>query len=143
MASAKRGIGRVLAPWPFLLFAFMMLLATIAASAFLGFARGVMLGFDVGAFAFLIACAPLFRHKPREMRQSAERNDANRGSLLLLATVVTGIIMVSVGMELAQKGRPHPIELVLVICTLSGSSHSRSTFSVANSRSVQIANRNR
>ena len=51
----------------------------------------------------LLSCVPLFRHEPREMRESAMRNDANRGFLLLLAAVVTGVIMIAVGSELAQN----------------------------------------
>ena len=49
------------------------------------------------------------------MRELAERNDANRGFLLLIAAVVTGVIMIAVGSELAQKGRPQPPDVILVI----------------------------
>ena len=65
-----------------------------------------------------VSCVPLFRHEPRQMRESAKRNDANRGFLLLLAGVVTGVIMIAVGSELAHKGRPQPLDVTLVITTL-------------------------
>ena len=52
------------------------------------------------------------------MREVAKRNDANRGFLLLIAAVVTGVIMIAVGSELAQKGRPQPLDVILVIGTL-------------------------
>jgi uncharacterized membrane protein len=116
--SRGAGIGHVLAPWPFLIFGFIALAGGAAAWPALGGARSVMVAFDAGAFAFLTSCGPLFRHGPREMRQSAQRNDANRGFLLLIAAVVTGVIMVAVGTELAQKGRPQPMDVVLVVCTL-------------------------
>jgi uncharacterized membrane protein len=40
------------------------------------------------------------------------------GFLLLIAAVVTGVIMIAVGSELAQKGRPQPLDVTLVIGTL-------------------------
>ncbi len=116
--SNKKGIGHVLAPWPFLLFGFIALVSGAVACPALGMVRGVMVAFDAGALAFLISCVPLFRHGAPEMRQSAQRNDANRGILLLIAAVVTGVILVAVASELAQKGRPQPVDVVLVICTL-------------------------
>jgi uncharacterized membrane protein len=116
--SRVAGIGHVLAPWPFLIFGFIALAGGAAAWPALGGARGVMVAFDAAACAFLISCGPLFRHGPREMRQSAQRNDANRGFLLLIAAVVTGVIMVAVGIELAHKGRPQPMDVMLVVCTL-------------------------
>lgn len=113
-----RGIGHVLAPWPFLIFGFIAVAAGSVACPSFGTARGLMVAFDAAAIAFLISCVPLFQHAPRQMRQSAERNDANRGLLLLIAAVVTGVIMIAVGSELAQKGRPQPRDVILVICTL-------------------------
>ena len=52
------------------------------------------------------------------MRELAERNDANRGFLLLIAAVVTGVIMIAVGSELARKGGPQQQDVILVIGTL-------------------------
>src|SRR4051812_32446455 len=48
----------------------------------------------------------------------AKTNDANRGSLLLLAAVVTAVIMIAVGSELAQRGRRQHLDVWLVIATL-------------------------
>ncbi|MEO6802435.1 MAG: DUF1345 domain-containing protein [Granulicella sp.] len=77
-----------------------------------------MSGFDIGATVFLVACVPLFNHAPSQMRQAAERNDANRGSLLLITAAVTGVILISVGTELSQRSRPHLLDLILVVLTL-------------------------
>ena len=116
---AKRWeIGHVLAPWPFLLFCSIALAGGAVACVYLGPAHGVMVAFDTAAVVFLVWCVPLFRHGPKEMRQAAQRNDANRGFLLLIAAAVTGVIMVAVGSELAHKGRPQPLDVALVICTL-------------------------
>jgi uncharacterized membrane protein len=118
MSNDKRGIAQSVAPWRFLLF----VLAFAAVSSILfhwcGLRRGVIGGFDVGATAFLIACIPLFDDAPSEMRRVADRNDADRGSLLLLSTAVTGVILVSVGSELSQKGQRSPLNLILVVVTL-------------------------
>jgi uncharacterized membrane protein len=112
------GVGHVLAPWPFLVFSFMALAGGALACPSLGTVRGVMVAFDAAALAFLISCVPLFRHEPWQMREAAKRNDANRGFLLLVAAMVTGVIMMAVGSELAQKGRPQPLDVILVIGTL-------------------------
>lgn len=114
----KSGIGHVLAPWPFVIFGSIALAGGAVACPFFGMARGVMLAFDTGSVAFLIACLPLFRRRPDEMRQAADRNDANRGFMLLIATAVTIVILVAVGSELAAKGRPKPLDVALVIGTL-------------------------
>lgn len=116
--TKSSGIGHVLAPWPFLIFTFIALAGGAVTCQYAGMARGIMLAFDAASVAFLIACVPLFRRKPGEMRKTAEDNDANRGFMLLIATAVTGVIMVAVGSELAHKGRPHPMDVVLVIATL-------------------------
>ena len=116
--SRAAGIGHVLAPWPFLIFGFIALTGAAVACPSFGTVRGLMLAFDAAAIAFLISCVPLFRHRAPEMRQSAQRNDANRGFLLLIAAVVTGVILIAVGSELAQKGRPQLVDVILVVCTL-------------------------
>jgi uncharacterized membrane protein len=118
MSIDKRGVGNSVAPWPFLIFG----LGSIASGAILcpwsGLARGIMGAFDLGALAFLIACIPLFNYAAPQIRQTALKNDANRLSLLLISTAVMGVILVAVGMELSQKGRPRPFDLILVIVTL-------------------------
>jgi uncharacterized membrane protein len=117
--SKGSGIGHVLAPWPFLVFVSIAVAGGAFACPHFGFSRGCMMAFDVASIAFSIACVPLFRRGPREMRQAAIRNDANRTFMLLLATVVTGIILTAVASELIHKGRPSPAHVVLVIGTLA------------------------
>jgi uncharacterized membrane protein len=112
------GVGHVLAPWPFLVFSFIALAGSALVCPSLGAARGVLVAFDAAALAFLISCVPLFRHEARQMREAAKKNDANRGFLLLIAAAVTGVIMIAVGSELTQKGRPQPLDVILVIATL-------------------------
>lgn len=118
MRDALSGIGHIVAPWRFLLFAFISLAASAILFQRIGFTRGVMAGFDVGSTAFLLVCMPLFNDEPAQMRKAAGRNDANRGGLLLITAAVTGIILISVGKELSQKGKPKLFDLLLVVGTL-------------------------
>jgi uncharacterized membrane protein len=118
MVRYTHGIGRSVAPWRFLLFAIAFAAASGVLFQWFGVRRGMMGGFDIGAALFLLACVPLFDDAPSEMRLAAHRNDANRGSLLLLSTAVTAVILVSVGSELAQKGKHGPLDLFLIVITL-------------------------
>lgn len=108
----------MLAPWPFLIFCAIAVASTFVATYHFGWVRGIMLGFDVAALVFALCCVHLFGFEAREMREAAKRNDANRGLLLLVASVVTIVIMISVASELSHKGRPQLFDLVLVIATL-------------------------
>lgn len=114
----KRGIGNLVAPWRFLLFAFVLLAGAGTLCPWLGFTRGTLCAFDTGAGVFLISCLSLFNDATAEMRQAATRNDANRGGLLLISTAVTAVILVAVGSELSQKNKPSMLDLVLVVVTL-------------------------
>jgi uncharacterized membrane protein len=111
-------MGNLIAPWPFLVFGVIALVGGLVTFPYLGPARGVMSTFDCAAVGFLVCCVPLFRHEAAEMRQAALGNDANRGVLLLISAGVTMVILIAVASELSHKGRPHPIDIVLVILTL-------------------------
>lgn len=119
MPISRSGIGRVLAPWPFIIFGVLLVTTCAVACPLVGLGRGEMIAFDVAAISFLLSCAPLLRHGPREMRQAAERNDANRGILLLIAAGVCGVIVTAVGHELSQQGRLNTPDVILVVLTLS------------------------
>lgn len=118
MLISKAGIGHILAPWQFLIFVILMIVGSVVAGPAVGAGRGEMIAFDTAAITFLISCAPVFRHGPQEMRESAQKNDANRGVLLLIAAAVSGVIMTAVASELSQKGRPQPSDVLLIIVTL-------------------------
>jgi uncharacterized membrane protein len=119
MFDRQSRVGHILAPWPFLVFGILAIAGSAVACPLLGWVRGSMAAFDVASISFAALCAPLFRHKASQMRESAKRNDANRGFLLLIASIVTGVILVSVANELSQKGRPKPVDIALVVATLS------------------------
>jgi len=119
MAGGNSRIGKVLAPWPFLLFGIVGMGGAAAACPAFGWVRGSMTAFDAASIVFVLLCIPLFRHEARQMRESAQKNDANRTLLLLIASVVTVVILISIGSELAHKGRPKPLDIGLVIGTLT------------------------
>jgi uncharacterized membrane protein len=118
MDEANRGIGNIVAPWRFLVFAAASVIAGMALVGALGWRDGVMLGFDIGALVFMALCAPLFSHEAEDMRRAARRNDANRALLLALTAIVSGVIMVTVAGVLMQQGARKPLEIALVLATL-------------------------
>ncbi|MES2498465.1 MAG: DUF1345 domain-containing protein [Pseudomonadota bacterium] len=83
-----------------------------------GWSRAAMIGFDVGAGVFLLSCLPLLGRAPDAMRDSAERNDANRVTLLALTGTVCSVILVAIAEELAARSASTPATVVLVIGTL-------------------------
>jgi uncharacterized membrane protein len=112
-------IGHRIAPPRFLFFIAASAVALAVAIPRLGLRSGVMLGFDIGAMLFLLACLPLLRHQPDRMRQSAARNDANRLLLLLITVAVSLVVLVAVASELMERGQAHGPGLALVIATLA------------------------
>lgn len=116
--KTRTGVGHVLAPWPFIVFGVLAVLVSGVACPFAGLSRGVMIAFDTAAFAFFLMCIRLFSYDAEDMRQAAQRNDANRRVMLLVAAAVTGVILVAVGSELAQKGRPGRFDVALLLLTL-------------------------
>jgi uncharacterized membrane protein len=63
-------------------------------------AKGLMLGFDVAALAFLLACLPLLRvDDPATLREHAEADDANRPMLLVITAIVSIAILAAVAAE--------------------------------------------
>jgi uncharacterized membrane protein len=118
MATVNRSLGNIIAPWPFLVFGLVALVAAAIACPLFGPIRGVMTAFDFASVIFICCIVPLFRYEPVQMRQAALQNDANRGGLLLISASVTIVILIAVASELSHKGKPYPLDVVLVIVTL-------------------------
>ena len=112
-------LGNRIAPPRFIGFVLVTIVAGLFAVPRLGWAQGSMAGFDLAAILFFISIAPLFNDVAQEMRQSAKKNDANRAGLLVITGIVMGVVLASVASELMQDGRPKPVEIVLIIGTLS------------------------
>lgn len=103
---------------------FVLWLATFAGStvmihlfSMIGWNKSLMAGFDLAAVVFLLALIPLLRTTgAADMRRHALDNDANRLLLLAITTVVSLVIMVSVGTEIEAKRKP---DIALIISTLA------------------------
>ncbi|MCY7272061.1 MAG: DUF1345 domain-containing protein [Sphingomonas bacterium] len=117
MPSAKT-IGNRLAPPRYLLFVTVLAIGWGVGISIFGGPRGVMVGFDIAALAFLISCISLFNDSPKEMRADAKANDANRVMFLGISTVLSLVILVTVGSQLAQKEAFDAVEIALIVGTL-------------------------
>ena len=118
MASVSWNINRI-APWRFLLFFAVLIVASIAATiAGALLARGLLIGFDVAAVAFLASYSPTFRYDAKRIRVEAARNDANRVVLLFLSFLLTIVVLAVLVGELAQKGPISAIDKIIVTISL-------------------------
>ena len=118
MASSGMNINRI-APWRFLLFFAILIAAWIVAiGAGAVLSRGLLIGFDVAAIAFLASYAPKFRFDAKRIRQEAAHNDANRAILLILSFVLTIMILAVLVGELAQGGKISSLDKFIVTVSL-------------------------
>lgn len=117
MAGLSDKLNR-LAPWRFLLFFALLAAASAVAIPALKPAKGLMIGFDVAAFAFLISCLPSFGFDTARMREVAEKSDANRITLLFISFLLTLVILAAVIAEMAQGPSLHLADKMWVAATL-------------------------
>lgn len=115
----RRGIGNVLAPPRFLAFAVTTAVAALVLLPRLGFHIGAMIAFDIGALLFLALCVPMLRHESEAMRRSAQRNDANRLTLLGVTSMVMLVVLAAVASELMQRHALRPGIVALIVGTLA------------------------
>lgn len=117
--AMRMHLGNRIAPPRFIAFVVLTIVGGLIAVPRLGWAQGMMAGFDAAALLFFIMISPLFNDVADQMRQSAKKNDANRAGLLVITGIVMGVVLASVASELMQDGRPKPMEIVLIVGTLS------------------------
>jgi uncharacterized membrane protein len=104
------GLGNRIAPPRFLLFLGVLALAWAGQRMWLpssGWRDGAALAFDAAALAFLASLVPLLRDcTPDAIRRHARENDANRGLILILTSMLTLVAMAAITGELrgAQAG---------------------------------------
>ncbi len=117
---AKRStLGNTIAPWRFLVFVALFVVAAIAGAFWLkSWWLGIIDGFDLSAAVFLILCQRIVRiDDAREMEKIARLNDANRTFLLIVTAIVIVVLFIAVGAETVGKN-PKPIEKAVIIVTL-------------------------
>lgn len=89
----------------FKLFVAILLAAGAAAGAWLGAARGVLVGFDAGALVYIALTLWTMRGSDTgDMRARAKANDPDQYVLLLVALLIVCVVLVAVWLELTGNG---------------------------------------
>jgi uncharacterized membrane protein len=91
---------------------FLLVAGGLAMSGRLDGAPALLLGFDVGAAAYLLGLLPLFnRSGPADMREQARAQDVGRWGILWSSIAITAVVMVALGTELhgAKSGGVLPL----------------------------------
>jgi uncharacterized membrane protein len=124
-------IGNKIAPAQFIAFVAVLIVAAPAAAYGVhlfaldplrqAVAKGLMLGFDVAALAFLLGCLHLLRvDDPATMREHAEANDANRAMLLVITAIVLAAILAAVAAEtMGREGLGAKTKALIVFTLLA------------------------
>ena len=116
--ASKNEKGKSSTPWRFLLFFALLAAGWAAGVTQLGWAKGLLAGFDVAALVFLVSHAPIFREDSKSLRSAAARNDANRLILLVVTFLLSVVMLSAVIAELAQRSQLTPIDKGLVAISL-------------------------
>lgn len=118
MAKA-RTLGNSIAPWRFIAFAIVLVIAVVPAAHWFGsWWLGWIAAFDVAAVLFLATCWNILTiSDPREIERIARVNDANRTQLLVVTVIVMAVLLVAVAAE-TVGGRPEPLTKWLIVATL-------------------------
>lgn len=111
-------IGNRIAPWRFLAFLAILIVATVPSGRWLGsLALGIICAFDLAAIVFLALCWHLLTiDDPRRIEDLARRNDANRTLLLVITGIVMAVLLIAVGSETIGH-HPQVFDRALIIVT--------------------------
>ncbi len=89
----------------FIVFAALLCVLTAVLWRPLGGARAISAGFDISALGYIAwMWRVMHRANADDIRARAAENDEGRAALLTIAAVLTGVILVTVGLELKPKG---------------------------------------
>lgn len=117
MKAPKSMINRFM-PWRFILFFLALATGWTVAVPLAGWSKGILLGFDFAAVAFLLLHRSTFGYDAAQMREAAARNDANRVELLVIAFLLSVIILAAIVGELANPKQLGLTDKLLVALTL-------------------------
>jgi uncharacterized membrane protein len=112
------GKNKTSAPWRFRLFFVMLAIGWGLGVWQLGWAQGLLAGFNVAALIFLVLHTPLFADDAPALRKAAIRNDANRMTLLVISFLLSVVILSAVVAELGQGPQLTAIDKALVAASL-------------------------
>jgi uncharacterized membrane protein len=112
-------IGRIVAPWRFLMFIALLAIAVVPASLQLGSVwLGFIAAFDVAALLFLLSCWSILKiSDPAEIERLARLNDANRTFLLSVTVIVLAVLLIAMAAQ-TVGGHPDTVTKLLIITTL-------------------------
>ena len=114
-----RTMGNTVAPWRFILFFAVLLVACLCGG--IGMADpwlGLLLGFDIAAAIFLLSCISIVRIcDPEVIEAQAERNDANRTELLAFTGIVMAALLIAIAAA-TEEVPPEPLSKIIIISTL-------------------------
>lgn len=117
MTLSMSQINRV-APWRFVLFFVVLAVSWTIVLSQTELSRGLLIGFDVAAIAFLASHAPTLTHNASQLRKEAKTNDANRAVLLIVSFLLTVVILAAVLGELARRDQLTGLDKGLVAASL-------------------------
>src|SRR5450756_86909 len=112
-------IGNKIAPWRFIAFVVVLVVAALPARGWLGsFPLGIIAAFDLSAVIFLgLIWKLLTIDDPVKIQRIAEENDANRTFLLVITGIVIAVLLIAVAVETVGR-HPEPLTKALIIATL-------------------------
>jgi uncharacterized membrane protein len=112
-------IGNRIAPWRFITFILVMVVAIVPARNWLGtFPLGIIAAFDLAALLFLALCWNLLTiDDPATIERLTQANDANRTTLLVITGIVTAVLLIAVGIETVGR-HTETMDKALIIATL-------------------------
>ena len=113
-----KSIANRIAPWRFLLFFAVLGVGWAIAMPRIGWSQGLLAGFDVAAVVFIASYATTFRYDAKQLREAAERNDANRAVLLVVSFLLSAVIMAAMVGELSAAETLGTIDKLLLAISL-------------------------
>jgi len=103
----------------YVLFLALLLLLPWPLSLVLPGGVALVAGFDIAVAVFIVTVWPLWRDgSPDDIRLEAARDDAGQVGLLLLTATIILVMLVAVGMLLAEKDRLPGWQIALLVATL-------------------------
>jgi uncharacterized membrane protein len=116
--AREMNIGNRIAPPRFLLFLALLAVCWTLGTDRMGVERGLLAGFDVAAFVFLISYAPALKLRAPALRDKAAKNDANRWVLLAITCLLTLVILTAITAQLSRSGSLGLGHKLLIVATL-------------------------
>ena len=116
--AAMKSITNRIAPWRFLLFFAVLGIGWAMAMPPMGWSQGLLAGFDVAAIIFIGSQSATFRYSAKQMREAAERNDANRVVLLVISFLLSAVIMAAMVGELSAAEKLDIVDKLLLAVSL-------------------------